>query len=186
MLYICHSSGILDSSSTEALNTSKIQNGRGKVIMFDVALSNIYHRFQTCTDLWSLAIRRLPFHQINLSFLSNYLHSYLFQFNKCFACFKLIKCHCFKQIKFFKIFVLNKVNIHKIERILKSISVLSRGWHDFQQVGHWFIFLVWWYLLSSDLCWGCSSNKVVVGVVPQYSRKQSVVEDFVFSSSNLP
>ena len=78
------------------------------------------------------------------------------------------------------------MNIHKIERILKNISVLSRGWHDFQQVRHSFIFLVWWYLLSSDLCWGCSSNKVVVGVVPQYSRKQSVVEDFVFSSSSFP
>ena len=119
--------------------------------------------------------------------LSHYLHSYLFQFNKCFACFKLIKCHCFKQIKFFKkIFVLNKVNIHKIERILKNISVLSRGWHDLQQVRHLFICPVWWYFLSSDLCWGCSSNKVVGGVFPQYSRKQSVVEDFVLSSSSFP
>ena len=74
------------------------------------------------------------------------------------------------------------MNIHNDERILKNFSVLSRGWHDFQQVRHLFIFLVWWYLLSSNLCWGCSSNRVVVGVVPQYSRKQNVVEDFVFEA----
>ena len=134
--------------------------------MFNVALfqyisliSNLYRSMESCH-----LQATIPSNQFEL--LSNYLHSYLFQFNKCFACFKLIKCHCFKQIKFFKIFVLNKVNIHKIERILKNISVLSRGWHDFQQVRHLFIFLVWWYLLSSDLCWGCSSNRVVVGVVP--------------------
>ena len=30
------------------------------------------------------------------------------------------------------------------------------------------------------------ASGAVVGVVPQYSRKQSVVEDFVFSSSSFP
>ena len=120
--------------------------------MFNVALfqyisliSNLYRSMESCH-----LQATIPSNQFEL--LSNYLHSYLFQFNKCFACFKLIKCHCFKQINFSKIVVLNKVNIHKIERILKNISVLSRGWHDSQQVRHSFIFLVWWYLHSSDLC----------------------------------
>jgi hypothetical protein len=74
------------------------------------------------------------------------------------------------------------VNIHNDERILKNFSVLSQGWHDFQQVRHLFIFLAWLYPLSPDF---------VVGVVPQAELllglfpKQSVVEDFVFFSSSF-
>ena len=69
---------------------------------------------------------------------------------------------------------------------LRISQCSPKGGIGFQQVRHLFIFLVWLYLLSSDLCWGCSSNRMVVGVAPQYSRKQSVVEDFVFSSSSFP
>ena len=139
MLYICHPSGILDPSSTEALNTSKMQNGRGKVIMFNVSLSNIYHRFQTCTDLWSLALCRLPFHHINLSFYP--IICTLICFNSTNVLHVLIdKVSLFsKYTNFSKKLFLNKVNLHNDGKILRRPTVLSRGWYDYQQVRQLFV-----------------------------------------------
>ena len=118
--------------------------------MFNVALSNIYHRFQTCTDLWSLALCRLPFHHINLSFYP--IICILICFNSTNVLHVLIdKVSLFFKInKFFKKMFLNKVNIHNDGRILRRPTVLSRGWYDYQQVRQLFVSRAWLYLCPAE------------------------------------